>query len=269
MKRNAKERDSTVEYLFETANVDRISFVKSSVASLYATGRSSGYVWEISESKNQFVCVEDGFIDQKLIFEHPVTLSRTINQFLSKQIRDNSDLTNSENSNLTSFTRKSLRENWLNGEGNKHFPVLKLPDGTTFENPDLLKNSKELLEIFIAQNFPHKQDVLCVGGVFGIKNFLRDIENIIRPRLSPVEIFLDPKNMNDLQFRRYAPFIGSSILGSLSGYSDFYLSRKDYFDLMHLTDPPIKETNDMLSEEDSEARGTKRGKFSVVDRLFQ
>ena len=257
--------------------MDRISFVKSSVASLYATGRSSGYVWEVSETKNQFVCVEDGFIDQKLIFSHPVTLSNVMNTFLERdhlkfsqrpkvgEIKGDSHRV----SVSLPHTRKSVRDFWVSGHGNSHFPFLTLPDGSDIENPNLAKNSAELLEIFMSKKFPHRQDVLCVGGVFGFSNFHDRIEEIINSKLNSIEIFLDPKGMTDLQFRRYAPFLGSSILGSLSGYSDFYLSRKDYFDLMHLTNPPVKESNDVLLEEDPKAKGTKRGKFSVVDRLFQ
>jgi len=63
-----------VHQAFEKYNYQSIYFAKPAIMSLYAIGRSSGFIIDNSETTCEFLCVEDSFIEQKFIRENPFNI---------------------------------------------------------------------------------------------------------------------------------------------------------------------------------------------------
>jgi hypothetical protein len=222
------------------------------VGSLYSIGRSSGFVWNFSETSNEIVCVEDGFLDQEHIVKAPINLYQTM-------------LTQKGN-----FRIQDLREHWIKQE-HKSFPRVTLPDGQefTFES-DLLSDCTNLLASFMNGRKEGGLDMLCTGGVFGFSGFREQIYERAQKYVNVNRLYLDQeKGYQQAEFYRYSGFIGASILGSLSGYSEFFLSREDYLEIGRGSLVNERETDlDMIDEEKQKVTDV-RHKFKIVDKMFQ
>ena len=247
-----QSRDKTTEYLFETLKIDRLAFLRSSVGSLYSIGRSSGFIWEFSESVNEIVCVEDGFLDQQHIVSSPITLHSIMQE------------------NTNKFTIHELREHWTQRE-DLTFPRVSLPDGQALDfGDDLINQCTNLLNTFMNGRKEGGLDLLLTGGVFAFPEFRSRIRSNAEEFVNVNKLYCDQdKGFNHKEFYRYSDFLGASILGSLPGYAEFFVNREDYMELGK---------NSLMNDKDSELgsideeklkSGESRQKFKIIDKMFQ
>ena len=243
-----RERDEIVEFLFESLKIEKLAFLKQAVGSLYATGRSSGLVWEMGESTNQICCVEDGFLDQKFIRSSAFT----IESIMKEQV---------------SFSQKELRSHWIH-KHSKDFPNLSLPDGSEISSEtDYFSACSNLLTSFTKNVDVQEMDIIFTGGVFCFPDFNKRVKELCKSTLNPTKLYLTNERFSEKDFYRYSGFLGASILGSLSGFSEFFVNKEDYLEtsrnLMNLS----KENQYDLTDDPKMSDG--REKFAMIDKFFQ
>ena len=200
---------------------------------------------------NEIVCVEDGFLDQQHIVSSPFTL-KSIMQTHKK------------------FNIDEIRKNWVEKEDSS-FPLVTLPDGTemTFGNT-LIHKCSNLLTEFMNGRKEGGLDMLLTGGGFAFPSFRSTIRNRVENFVNVNKLYSDhEKGYNQKTFYRYSGFLGASILGSLPGYSEFFLKRENYLEVGN--NLLISEKDSDLGSLDEERAKTleNRQKFKIVDKMFQ
>jgi actin-related protein len=222
------------------------------VGSLYSIGRSSGFIWEISESVNEIVCVEDGFLDQQHIVSSPFTIKSILNQ------------------NKKEFNIHEIRKHWVQREDSV-FPYVSLPDGETLSfGNDFQNQCGNLLNTFMNDRKEGGLDMLLTGGLFAFPKFRNEIRSRAEEYVNVNKLYTDyDKGFNQKDFYRYSGFLGASILGSLPGYSDFFVNREDYLELGKSSILNDKDSDLGSIDEEKVKSGENRQKFKIVDKMFQ
>lgn len=197
---NFETRASIVEGLFESLNIDKIMIVKSATMSLYSIGKSSGFVHESSESKNEIVCVEDGYIDGQYTKTSVCPIESVFNQY--KHLASKSDL------------RRIVMQ--------KDGPFI-LPDSTEINLTNYFTSQQQMYESFLQQKIYTNPDVLLTGQVMSKPIFYNATKKYILEKKGSV---LNNPNIPNL-FRN-STFIGASIVSTIDEIEDCFITKAQY-----------------------------------------
>ena len=151
------------------------------------------------------------------------------------------------------------------------FPEVTLPDGTPLDfGNELLSNCSNLMGTFMNGQKEGGLDMLLTGGVFAFSEFREAIKEMAEKYVNVNRLYIDQqKGFSNLEFFRFSGFIGASILGSLPGYSEFFLSREDYLEIGRGAFANEKESDLGSIEEEKNKSVDLRQKFKIVDKMFQ
>ena len=153
--KNRKTRESVVEGLFEELNIERLLIVKSATMSLYSIGKSSGFVQESSETTNELLCVEDGYLDTNHSKKSTFPICEVFKQY--KHINT-----------------KTLRS--IFNENNTEF---KLPDGSMINTSHYFMNEKLMYDNFTKQKIQANPMILLTGNVMSIPTFYQSAKELM------------------------------------------------------------------------------------------
>lgn len=151
------------------------------------------------------------------------------------------------------------------------FPEVTLPDGTPLDfGNELLSNCSNLMGTFMNGQKEGGLDMLLTGGVFAFSEFREAIKEMAEKYVNVNRLYIDQqKGFSNSEFFRFSGFIGASILGSLPGYSEFFLSREDYLEIGRGAFANEKESDLGSIEEEKNKSVDLRQKFKIVDKMFQ
>lgn len=195
--------------------------------------------------------MEDGYLDQQHIVSSPNTI-REIMQSYKK------------------FNIDEVRQHWVTKE-DLSFPNVTLPDEEvlSFGN-DLVNDCSNLLTSFMNGRKEGGLDMLLTGGVFAFPNFRDIIKKRVEHYVNVNKLYSDhEKGYNQKTFYRYSGFLGASILGSIPGYSEFFLKREDYLEVGKNLLINEKDSDLGFLDEERAKTTENRQKFKIVDKLFQ
>ena len=182
-------RAKLLEELFEGFAVSKVMLVKSAVASLYSYGRSSATVFECSHSNLELVSVEDGYLDQKNIFQS----NNSISSFLSIE-------------NLRKIDN-------FNNIGNQ------LPDETKLQISSLSKDADCLINKYRTGCSAFSIDMIFTGRGLNIQNLYQSFsDSAASQRFIPISTLPQEHQPN-------AWFIGGSIIASIPELNDLYVTK--------------------------------------------
>lgn len=236
------KRDSVFEIMFEKFNIPSIYIAPSPVLSLYSSGRGSGIVLESGNSVTQTAVIYEGYM-----FADSVMCENYGGASISRDLRDcynNAGMTAQHN--IGSII--NLKENYSLDFQEEVSTQVKLPDGSlhTLEN-SYIKNcikclfessthtslDKLIYQGIMASDIYCRKDlfpnIILSGGNTLISGFskllLANLEKLVgkRHNNSKVRLVEAPE-------RLYAPWIGGSIIASLSYMKDFWIEKGTYED---------------------------------------
>jgi len=237
-----KMRENAVQIFFERYNIPCYYVAFATVLSLYASGRTTGMVFDMGHDKLNVVAIYEGYA-----LPHTLTtiencgghnLIKTMHKLISK--RENTLPSYDPTSRLV-YDLRNLAKNCFVAPNSVNYSTektlqFKLPDGKYIKLQNELWQSAESLfsqELFESVNSLFKSvedpqtqwnNVILVGGCSLLEGFVDRFNNellAIKPKQYPLTLLAPPE-------RKYSPWIGGSILASLSTFQKMWISTYEY-----------------------------------------
>ncbi|AMD19380.1 HBR479Cp [Eremothecium sinecaudum] len=249
-----KNREKMCELLFESFNVPAVYVSLQAVLSLYASGRTTGYVIDCGDGCCHAVPVFDGFSIPPSIRRIDIA-GRDITEFLQLLLRKSTGIsllsssereivrTIKEKACYTAKDPKTEEQNYLMDPKTIKF---KLPDGKTIElgperyrapellfKPQLVGSEFESLPEMCYQSLAKVDldlrstlyaNILLSGGTSMFPGFgdrlLNELKQLIGSQ-TKIKIFAPPE-------RKYTTWIGGSILSGLSTFKKLWVTKGEW-----------------------------------------
>ena len=168
--------------------------------SLYSIGKSSGFVHESSESKNEIVCVEDGYVDNQYTKTSVYPIESIFSQYKAV------------------ITRPEIRRIFMHKESS-----FNLPDNTEINLMNYFTSQQQMYENFLQQKIYTNPDVLFTGQVMSKSLFFNTTKKYITDKKGIVL-----NNPNIPNFFKNSAFLGASIVSMVDDIDDCFITRAQY-----------------------------------------
>ena len=242
------ERENLIELMFEKFEVPAFYTTPSPVLSLYSSGRGSGIVLESGNSFTETVVIYEGYMISNSVFSQ-----KRGGADVTQYLKDHCGSLRNTNPAMSDADYLYLKDRYSTCSYSEPTTKVRLPDdietvldmkssllkGCTdslFDSPDPgLKSLPDMVyESVMAASIHGRRDLFCnvilSGGNTMITGFPALLKNRIEQIMSKrhkglkLHVVAAPE-------RKYHPWIGGSILGSLSCFMDSLLiSREEYME---------------------------------------
>ncbi|CAH0399603.1 unnamed protein product [Chilo suppressalis] len=251
-----KDKEDMAEMMFETFTVKALYMVRTPVAVLYASGRTTGVVWENGSACSCVTPIFEGFHLGHAASCSPVTgdyLTDLLGRMMEKigysfKTPTYRTILESIKAKMCYVAQDYTSELELNASTAGTRGEYELPDGEKvllgderFQCPECIFrpslegiNCPGLVELICSSI--SRCDVDCrpmlydnivpSGGSSMFQGLVSRLSNDMKKRLPGVKVQVD-----DLPSRQFAQWGGASVLASMDDMNGFWMTRKDYQDL--------------------------------------
>ena len=250
----SKERENSLQILFETYNIPGFYSNSQPVFSLLSTGNTTGLILDSGESKTSIVPVFEGYQISHSCLESSISGKYFTNKYINLKKNKGIDISNFKISELRLEKEKNLEIKLKNEDNSLITEVLFNPQ---IDNINEL-SIQSLIDESISKlkknyrNEMRKNIILC-GGNSMIKGFsLRleeELEIISKERIKIEKNHFEEKIKNfenkideetnqfdfnykiiSLPERKFSSWIGGSILGSMDSFESMMINKNNYLE---------------------------------------
>ena len=251
-----KDREKTIEMMFETFNCASTYLVAQSVLAAYSVGKSTGISIDCGHTSLNFAPIYEGFL-QKHCVQHIPIAGKDINDLLINLLMKNGQVIESKMQKQSIIKAKELycyfTQNYENEE--KEFERIKEEETKEWELPDKrkIKIGKERFQsteiLFEPKKFGYNYlnfqelfqktvksidsdlreimlaNIIFNGGTTLIKGFKNRVTQEIEEAGKDYEY---KKKIHTYPEAQFMAWIGGSILSSLSNFENLWITKAEY-----------------------------------------